>query len=326
MENNTEYIENNTEYIENNTEYIENNTEYTENNTEYIENNTEYIENNTEYIENNTEYTENNTEYTENNTEYTEYIENNKNNVNTDAWDEAINDNDFIIKNKISRIFPQLKNSSNYSKLLIDEESFSFITIREIAELTSKIISYHLIKNNINPQKTSIIDYTAGVGGNILSFSKYFNTVYAVEIDKIRSEYLQNNLNIYNQKNVIVINDSSVNYNNEKMLDIKPNTIFIDPPWGGICYRKNDLLKLTLSDVPIEELVFNIFDKFRTINISPLDSYSNRLVVLKLPKNYDIENFYHYIKNKIKGKNYIIVFYVYILNKMFILVCEYKTI
>ena len=280
------------------------------------------MENNTE---NNTENNmENNTENNmENNTENN--IENNMEN-NLDAWDEAINDNDFIIKNKISRIFPQLKNTSNYSKLLIDEESFSFITIREIAELTSKIISYHLIKNNINPQKTSIIDYTAGVGGNILSFSKYFNNVYAIEIDKVRSEYLQNNLNIYNQKNVTVINDSSINYNNEKMLDIKPNTIFIDPPWGGICYRKNDLLKLTLSDVPIEELVLDIFDKFRTINISPLDSYSNRLVILKLPKNYDIENFYYYIKKNTVGKNYIIISYVYILNKMFILVCEYKTI
>ena len=275
------------------------------------------MENNTiNYMENNTiNYMENNTENNmENNTEI------------IDAWDEAINDNDFIIKNKISRIFPQLKNTSNYSKLLIDEESFSFITIREIAELTSKIISYHLIKNNVNPQKTSIIDYTAGVGGNILSFSKYFNNVYAVEIDKNRSEYLQNNINIYNQKNVIVINDSAINYNNEKMLDIKPNAIFIDPPWGGICYRKNDLLRLTLSDVPIEELVFDLFNKFRTINISPLDSYSNRLVVLKLPKNYDIENFYNYIKKNIVGKNYIIILYVYILNKMFILVCEYKAI
>jgi 16S rRNA G966 N2-methylase RsmD len=255
-------------------------------------------------------------------------IDNNyDNNVETvDAWDEAINDNDFIIKNKISRIFPLLKNSSNYTKLLIDEESFSFITIREIAELTSKIISYHLIKNNVNPQKTSIIDYTAGVGGNILSFSKYFNNVYAVEIDKVRTEYLQNNLNIYNQKNVIVINESSIDYNNKSMLNIKPNTIFIDPPWGGTCYRKNDLLRLTLSDVPIEELVLDIFDKFRTINISPLDSYSNRLVVLKLPKNYDIENFYNYIKKNTVGKNYIIMSYIYILNKMFILVCEYKTI
>jgi predicted RNA methylase len=252
-------------------------------------------------------------------------IDNNIEN-NIDAWEEAINDNNFIIKNKISRIFPQLKNLNNYSKLLIDEESFSFITIREIAELTSKIISYHLIKNNINPQKSNIIDYTAGVGGNILSFSKYFNLVYAVEIDKVRSEYLQNNLNIYNQKNVIVINESSIDYNNKSMLNIKPNTIFIDPPWGGICYRKNDLLRLTLSDVPIEELVLDIFNKFRTINISPLDSYSNRLVVLKLPKNYDIENFYYYIKKNIADKNYIVISYVYILNKMFILVCEYKTI
>ena len=251
---------------------------------------------------------------------------NNENKINIDVWDEAINDNDFIIKNKISRIFPQLKNPNNYSKLLIDEESFSFITIREIAELTSKIISYHLIKNNINPQKINIIDYTAGVGGNIFSFSKYFNYVYAIEIDETRANYLQNNINIYNLKNINVINDSSINFNNNDMLAINPNVIFIDPPWGGSYYRKNDLLKLSLSDVPIEELVFDIFNKFSTIEINPFDSYSNRVVVLKLPKNYDIEYFYNYLKKNTADKNYIILSYIYILNKMFILVCEYKAI
>ena len=33
---------------------------------------------------------------------------------------------------------------NDFNVCLIDDESFSFITIREIAELTSKIISYHL--------------------------------------------------------------------------------------------------------------------------------------------------------------------------------------
>jgi len=256
---------------------------------------------------------------------------NNENNyenniINIDAWNEAINDNEFIIKNKISRIFPQLKNTNNYLKLMIDEESFSFITIREIAELISKIICYHLIKYNINPQKITIIDYTAGVGGNVISFGKYFNYTYAIEIDKTRTNYLLNNINIYNLKNIKVINDSAINFNNNDMIEINPNVIFIDPPWGGILYRNNDLLKLTLGDIPIEELIIDIFDKYYTIVTSPTNSYSNRLIVLKLPKNYDIEYFYSYIKNNTNTKSYIICSYLYILNKMLILVCEYKII
>jgi predicted RNA methylase len=251
---------------------------------------------------------------------------NNDNIINIDAWNEAINDNEFIIKNKISRIFPQLKNTNNYLKLMIDEESFSFITIREIAELISKIICYHLIKYNINPQKIKIIDYTAGVGGNVISFGKYFNYTHAVEIDKTRANYLLNNINIYNLKNIKVINDSAINFNNNDMIEINPNVIFIDPPWGGILYRNNDLLKLTLGDIPIEELIIDIFDKYYTIVTSPTNSYSNRLIVLKLPKNYDIEYFYNYIKNNTNTKPYIICSYLYILNKMLILVCEYKII
>jgi predicted RNA methylase len=251
---------------------------------------------------------------------------NESNIINIDAWNEAINDNEFIIKNKISRIFPQLKNSNNYLKLMIDEDSFSFITIREIAELTSKIICYHLIKYNINPQKIKIIDYTAGVGGNAISFGKYFYYTYAIEIDKTRAEYLSNNINVYNLKNIKIINDSSINFNKYNMIEINPNVIFIDPPWGGNCYRNNDLLKLTLGDIPIEELIIDIFDKYYTIITDAINSYSNRLVVLKLPKNYDIEYIYNYIKKNTDTKPYIICSYLYILNKMLILVCEYKII
>ena len=110
--------------------------------------------------------------------------------------------------------------------------------------------------------------------------------------------YLLNNINIYNLKNIKVINDSSINFNNNDMIEINPNVIFIDPPWGGVWYRNNDLLKLTLGDIPIEELIIDIFDKFYTIVTSSTNSYSNRLIVLKLPKNYDIEYIYNYIKNE----------------------------
>ncbi len=248
-----------------------------------------------------------------------------------DPWDNAINDNKFIIKNKIMRIFPVLKNCLNYNKLLIDDESFSFITIREIAYLTSKIICNHLSKHDINPLKVNIVDYCAGVGGNVISFSKFFNHVYAVEINKTRAEYLLNNLNVYNCKNVTVINNSSIAYNNighslvngeEGFYHDNPMVVFIDPPWGGNDYKNVDNLKIKLDDMYIEDLVADILDKFNLL-INEYKDYNNRFIVLKLPKNFDIELFYNHIKKYPKKNNYFVDLYLYILNKMIIIVCEY---
>jgi 16S rRNA G966 N2-methylase RsmD len=247
-------------------------------------------------------------------------------------WDDAINDNKFYINNKIARVFPILKNSSQYTKLQIDEESFSFITIREIAELISKIICNHLLKYNLNPQKIKIVDYTAGVGGNVLSFSKYFNQVYAIEICKNRSEYLENNINVYGYKNISVINDSAITYQENRLIQDDINAIFIDPPWGGNDYKNIDNLQLKLDDTTIEELISDIFKKYSDhyLKISPAtiknnfidyNNMNNKLIILKLPKNYDIENLYNHIK-KIKYPNFLIYTYLYILNKMLIVVCE----
>jgi len=264
---------------------------------------------------------------------------NNENYINNDPWDDSINDNQFILNNKIIRIFPQLKNPKNYSNIKIDDESLTYITIREIADLTSKIICHHLIKFNINPQRIKIIDYTAGVGGNVLSFSKFFNKVYAIEINKNRYEYLINNVNVYEYENILCINDSAINFNNKFLVDINPNVIFVDPPWGGNSYKETDCLRLKLGDVPIENLVIDIFSKLYeniikkdnlTIEINNKKIYKtnifhNKFVVLKLPKNYDIEYFYEKIKNH-NIPEHTINSYLYILNKMLIIVCEFFSI
>jgi len=247
-----------------------------------------------------------------------------------DPWECAINDNKFYINNKVARIFPLIKNFNNYGKIQIDEESFSFITIREIAELISKIICYHLLEYNLNPQKISIIDYTAGVGGNVLSFSKFFNKIFAVEISEIRSDYLKNNIEIYGYKNIYVYNKCALEFNSEDMIEINPSVIFIDPPWGGNEYKNNDNLLLNLGNKPIEELLIDIISKFSNHYLKLIDenskekynNYNNKIILLKLPKNYDIEYLYEYIKKNNNFKNYIVKSYLYILNKMLIVVCE----
>lgn len=252
-----------------------------------------------------------------------------------DPWENSINDHKFYINNRIARIFPQIKNYSLFSKLKIDDESFSYITIREIAELISKIISHHLLQFNVNPHKSCIIDYTSGVGGNVLSFSKFFNLVYAIELSTLRAEYLKNNIDVYGYKNIHVINESSIDFNNNTMISINPNVIFIDPPWGGSDYKNLDTLKLNLGDISIEELIQDIYLKFEKYyseliaNISDpaeklkfcLNNNNNKLIVLKLPKNYDIEYYYNFIK-KIHSKYYLLRSYLYILNKMFIIITE----
>lgn len=252
-----------------------------------------------------------------------------------DPWEVSINDNKFYINNRIARIFPQMKNFSNYGKLKIDDDSFSYITIREIAEIISKIISHHLLQFNINPQKTTIVDYTSGVGGNVLSFSKYFQNVYAVELSTLRAEYLKNNINVYGFKNINVINESAIDYNANSMIKENPNVIFVDPPWGGSDYKNIEMLTLNLGQVPIENLVLDIVERFSEYyrnllsNVTDqierqkisLNNFNNKLIVFKLPKNYNIEHFYKFIKN-INSKYYVLKTYLYILNKMLIVIVE----
>jgi 16S rRNA G966 N2-methylase RsmD len=240
-----------------------------------------------------------------------------------DAWDEAINDDKFYINNKIARIFPYMKKFTNYGNIKIDDESFSFITIREIADLTSKIICYHLLNFNINPQKITIIDYTAGVGGNILSFCKFFQYVYAIEIDKLRCDYLINNIDIYGYKNISVINDCAIKIHNNKLIEINPSVIFLDPPWGGNDYKNSDILLLKLGEMKIEELIIDICNKFSLSNIEFTKNNCNKLIILKLPRNYDIEFLYNYLE-KNNQNNYSLKKYIYIFNKMIILLCELK--
>lgn len=213
--------------------------------------------------------------------------------------------------NKKIRIFPTLKNINNYDKIQIDDESYSFITLKEIADYISKIICANLIENNINPGKSVMVDLTAGVGGNTLSFSKYFNKIHAVEIDNNRSEYLKNNIDVYELTNTFVYNKCCNLFIDENLLNIGANTVFVDPPWGGASYKEHDTILLKLGDINLEQVVINIINKIKQENI-------NKFIFIKLPKNYNINHIYSIIKN------YAINQKIIILNKMLIYMIHIK--
>ena len=174
-------------------------------------------------------------------------------------------------------------NDMNYSRmenLQMDNIGEYSITLPREADQIS-----HIIKNikPLKDKKITITDATAGIGGNTLSFSIFFNKVNAIEIDRVRYNSLINNLSTFNATNVNVFNDDMLNIINKSPQDV----IFIDPPWGGKNYKRKRKIRLKISDSSLEEVCNYIFNK----NISDV-------IALKLPFNYDFEYLYSNINRQ----------------------------
>ena len=243
--------------------------------------------------------------------------------MNADSWNKP-----YININRLVKIFPFLKNNNNYHNLKIDEESLKYITVKETAEEISKIICSHLIEIGINPLKIKLVDYTAGVGGNILSFCNYFYEVLEIELSNIRTIYLKNNVEVYNYNNIKILNKSSIDYNNTDVVEYSPNVIFMDVPWGILWQKTIVNYRINFGEMELETFILNVFDKFYSMHDDNIkyNNYNNRILVLKLPKNYDIEYFYNSTIKIYKNNLYNIVSYIYILQKMLLIVIEYKFI
>lgn len=208
-------------------------------------------------------------------------------------------------KTSFLRLFPYLKDKEKALKLKIDEKSIYYISIREYAAKISNIVKKHLELLEIDSKNAIITDATAGVGGDTISFALHFKYVYAIEIDKLRAEYLTNNVNIYDLKNVKIVNDDCT-----KILNLIENhdVIFIDPPWepNDESYKNQVKLRLPLSFYESIEAYCN-----RLMDPTYMKKVP-KIIVLKLPKNYDMLHFYKTVKHK--------NVYYYDLRKMVILV------
>jgi predicted RNA methylase len=196
----------------------------------------------------------------------------------------------YVDKLSIYQYFPR-NDYVKPEKLKIDEVGKYSITLPKKADTITKIIESYC---NCSNDKITITDATAGVGGNVLSFCKYGFKVNAVEIDKDRYDILRHNINEY-KYNVKVVNNNYLSVINKLNQDV----IFVDPPWGGINYKKHDEITLKLDDMSIEDLCKKISDEKLA-----------KLTVLKLPFNYNLNHIKHEIHlpfTIIKLKNILVV-------------------
>lgn len=209
----------------------------------------------------------------------------------------------------IDRLFPNVKEMKLHYKLKINQESIIYITTPDDAEQITKIIVNHILKYYPSTSIVNITDATAGVGGNTISFAQKFHKVNAIELNQERFNYLSNNINAYQINNVVLYNDDCL-----KIVPTLPDNdiIFIDPPWGGKNYKNKDKIRLSLGEYDIEDICHQF------LNSNKMKSVPN-LIVLKLPKNYDIQYIYTKINlNKLIDKK----IYFYELNKMIIILIE----
>ena len=84
------------------------------------------------------------------------------------------------MNNKIQKIFPKINNLNN--ELKYDVEGLWSITQPSEANIISILIQSDIGYNS------KILDATAGIGGNTISFANYFKNVTAIEIHKSRFE------------------------------------------------------------------------------------------------------------------------------------------
>ena len=133
------------------------------------------------------------------------------------------------IKNKFLYYFSsfpeELKN-----RLQMDEAMSFSITEANLA----KTISEKILELEGISQNSSIIDATAGAGGNSISFMLHFANLLSIELNEKRCEILKNNLNAsdhYLNERVLAKYDVKCgSYNNHVQ---KTDVIFFDPHVGA---------------------------------------------------------------------------------------------
>lgn len=154
---------------------------------------------------------------------------------------------------------------------------FSLTSAKIAEELSENIIG--LFPENYD---ICITDATASVGGNTIPFLliKNFNIVNSVEIDTVRYKMLKFNISI---KETAI--KGRYQLYNKSYLDIKndlnEDIIFIDPPWGGPDYYKQDKIALFLDDIHLAKITNSLFT----------DKQNLKYILIKTPKNFDIRDF-----------------------------------
>jgi len=153
------------------------------------------------------------------------------------------------------------------------------------------IVDPKTLKSN-KLSKLSITDATACIGGNTISFGKYFSNVISIELEEYNFKILEHNINVSKKLKDLYkppLNGAIKIYNSgyEEILPgvAKKDVIFFDPPWTkeGEPYDKDNPAIPLLGD----KTIFKVIDE-----VCELYKY----VFVKLPINLKVDEKLYKVK------------------------------
>ncbi len=118
-----------------------------------------------------------------------------------------------------------------------------------------------------------IVDAFCGVGGSAIGFALRGKKVIAIDSDSAKLNMAKNNSEIFGVSSLIEFAQGDCM---QILPTLKPDTIFLDPPWGGTDYGNITEFKLSNFEPDGESLLDLSF------------SITNS-VVMRLPKNFDLD-------------------------------------
>ncbi len=177
----------------------------------------------------------------------------------------------FGINDPRKAMFPKDKNV-NFKDLMISNVSEYSVDLPDSSEYICKIMKFHLP----NIKKIVVTDATSNVGGGTIALSKNFSKVNAVELEEVHCKALRNNLNLYKLNEKVKIYCKSYL---DVMDELEQDIIYFDPPWNGKDYKSKRSMDLYLGETNMIDLINQVKNK-------------TKLIVFKVPKNYNFSKFF----------------------------------
>ncbi len=179
----------------------------------------------------------------------------------------------------------------------INKLKITTVGVYSVTSYKSNLEIVKIIRDSLGYDIT-ILDATACVGGDTIGFAMHFKNVISTERDKINYNALVNNINVYKLTNVKAINTDVIENLDNLLLKYKPDIVYWDCPWTGKDYKLKDKMELYMNDKNIKDIVKEILSSYLFV----------KMVVLKVPKNYDYTNIAIHKKFELK-KFDVLVFY-----------------
>lgn len=211
------------------------------------------------------------------------------------------------IKNYVKEVIFSINNQQVLDKLKMTNVALYSTTTYEQGKFVCDLVACYL-----NTKKAIITDGTACIGGNVIPMMDYFAKVNAVELNEKHADIMINNLSVIADYKASFKQDleknlqytEQKNQENQKnqggycniihanyldiCMDLKQDVVFLDLPWGGLDYHKQSNIELYLyrdSQNGSEEKVA----LREIVNELVMDPFL-KMIVLKIPKNYDCVN------------------------------------